>query len=147
MTKGRILEVTERKTSQGKPIFDVNVDIAGKATQFQCWDAIIKEKQGKEVEFTVKESNNAAYPTPTMMLPKGDGSSGFKKPFTNYKDSPANLAMMELSYKKDIMCKCVDISLAVSGRSDKHLDEKEISKMAVECYKVIGLPLFKHEDK
>ncbi len=140
--KGRILEVNERKTSQGKAIFDVNVEVEGKTTKVQCWEAIIKEKQGQEVEFTLKESANPSFPTPTMMLPKGDGNTFQKKAFVPRAAAPATLEMMEKSYKKDIMCKCVDIALAVSGRADHFMTEGEISKMAIECYKVIGYPLF-----
>lgn len=147
--KGRVLDVNERKTSKGKEIYDVNVQGEdNKTIKYQCWDAAIKEKSGKEIEFTVKESDNPSFPTPTLILPKGDGNTFQKgKGFSPRATSPEQLETMILSYKKDCMLKCIDIALAVSGRSDKHLDEKEISKMAVECYKIIGKPLFAHKDE
>lgn len=143
MTTGRVLDVVKNQTKAGKDIYIVNVQVGNTTTKYQCWDAAIADKAGKDVSFDIKPApENTTFPA-TMILPKGDGSSGFaKKPYGPMRADPASLAMMEESYKKDVMLKCIDIALAVSGRSDITHDEKSICKMAVDCYKVIGGALF-----
>jgi hypothetical protein len=105
MITGRVLEVSERKTSTGKIIYDVNVESGGKTVKYQCWDEAVKDKSGKEISFTVKESDNPKFPTPTLMLPKGDGSSGFvKKTWGPGKFSDPNTTKtMLMAYSKDLI--------------------------------------------
>lgn len=101
--KGRVLDVNERKTSKGKPIFDVNVQVNNNTVKYQCWDEAIKDMSGKEIEFTVKESANPDFPTPTLMLPKGDGNTFQKKTWTGGSKQYSDPNTMIMSYAKDLI--------------------------------------------
>jgi hypothetical protein len=142
MVTGRVLEVNKAQTKQGKDIYYVNVESGGKTVKYQCWDAAIADKQGKDVSFEVKAPPEGTTFAPTLVLPKGDGSTGFQKKAWNGGKPATDPEIFILAYKKDTMLKCVDIALTVSGRSDKFLDVNDICRMAVEAYKQIGTPLF-----
>jgi len=120
------------------------VQVGGKS--YDCWSNRIESFSGKELPSgtTITPAPDGTTFNAKLNLPKEGGFD--KKPWSGGGKPSADPEMFILAYKKDCMLKCVDIALAVSGRSDKHLDEKEISKMAVECYKIIGTPLFAHKE-
>ncbi len=61
MITGRVLDVKKTQTKSGKDIFYVNVQVGQITTKYQCWDAAVEGMSGKEVSFTVKESDNPAF--------------------------------------------------------------------------------------
>lgn len=145
MDTGRVLDVDKKQTKQGKDIYYVNIESGGKTVKYQCWDSAISDKAGKEVSFTVKPAPDGTTFAPTLVLPKEGGFTG-RPGFAPRGASPEQLDTMILSYKKDLMIKCADIALAISGRSDAFMDDKEICKIALACYKTLGTPLFAHKE-
>ena len=138
--KGRVLDVNERKTSKGRPIFDVNVQGEdNKTVKYQCWDEAIKDKSGKEIEFTVKESDNPAFPTPTLNLPKGDGNTFTKKPWVGGGQKQAYQ-----DYTRDntaLMCS-KDLIVSMMNNSDKKSRTPvEIAKATLSIYRMFSSEL------
>jgi hypothetical protein len=106
MVTGRLLDVKKTQTKSGKDIFYANVQVGQVTIKYQCWDAAIEGMAGKEISFTVKESDNPAFAA-TLILPRGDGSSGFaKKPWSGgggKVSDPNTTKTMLMAYSKDLI--------------------------------------------
>lgn len=128
MTKGRVLEVTKRHIDKmNKDVFDVNVESEGKTTKYQCWQNLT-DKQGKEIEFTVKPAPEGTTFLPTLEMPKGDGSSGFKKPFAPR--PAADPKTMIMAYAKDLI-------VAMLANSKKDHTPVGIANATVAIYRIL----------
>lgn len=128
MTKGRVLEVTKRHIDKlNKDVFDVKVESEGKTTKYQSWTNLA-DKQGKEIEFTVKPAPEGTTFLPTLEMPKGDGSSGFKKPFTPR--PAADPKTMIMSYSKDLI-------VAMLSNSKKDHTPVGIANATVAIYRIL----------
>jgi hypothetical protein len=130
--KGRVLDSNKRHVDKlNKDIWDVNVESGGKTTKYQCWSAHIAEMNGKEIEFSVKPAPEGTSFLPTLELPRGDGNTFAKKPWTGGASKQSfDPNTMILSYSKDLI-------VAMMEHSKKEHTPVGIANATVAIYRVL----------